>query len=194
MALHADIVVIGSGAGGSAVAGELQRGGATVILVEAGSQVAPGPSWHGRNAFPAEASLPRFAEFMAQALSPFAGSEPAPRQLPGSVVAHALGGLMVTWTHNCPSPHPMLEPVAGVRPEDLARGLDRARQLLSVSSAITDGGVRQGRLLRRARQLYPNAHRPAEPMPLAARIDAGGSVTPRRATSCSATAAKLLIG
>lgn len=114
MALRADIVVIGSGAGGSAVAGGLARGGATVILVEAGGQIAPRPSWHGRNAFPGEAGLPRFAEFMAQALSPFAGSEPAPRQLPGSVVAHALGGLMVTWTHNCPSPHPTLEPVAGV--------------------------------------------------------------------------------
>lgn len=174
--MQADVVVIGSGAGGAAAAGQLQRAGATVILVEAGGQVAPGPGWHGRNAFPAEHELPRFADFMQHTLSPFAGSEPAPRELPGTVVAHALGGLMVTWTHNCPSPHPLLEPVAGVATASLEQALARARRLLSVSSAITDGGVRQTRLLQRARELYPKARRQAEAMPLAARFEDDGHI------------------
>ena len=174
--MHADVVVVGSGAGGSSVAGELARSGAKVLLIEAGGEVAPGPSWQGRNKAPAERDIESYAQFIEGALGLYAGSEPPPRDIPGSVVAHALGGVMTAWTHNCPSPSPTLEPVTGVDQHDLNEALDRARALLSVSSEVTDGGVRQARLMDRALEMYPDASRPPQAMPLAARFTDDGSM------------------
>lgn len=80
---------------------------------------------------------------------------------------------MVAWTHNCPSPHPTLEAVAGIDADDLEDRLAQARTLLSVSDEITRGGIRQTRVLQRARELYPRAKRQPAPMPLAARFEHG---------------------
>ncbi|MFD6613486.1 FAD-dependent oxidoreductase, partial [Micromonospora chalcea] len=44
--LSADVVVVGSGAGGAAVAGELARKGCQVVVIEAGTA---GTGEHGRN-------------------------------------------------------------------------------------------------------------------------------------------------
>lgn len=173
--MNADVVVVGSGAGGSAVAGELARQGAKVLLVEAGGEVAPRPSWQGRNKAPAERDLEAYGQFLESVLGLYAETEPSPRDLPGSVVVHALGGVMTAWTHNCPSPSPTLEPVVGVAEESLRAALDRASRLLSVSSQVTDGGLRQERLLARALELYPDAARPPQAMPLAARFNDDGS-------------------
>jgi choline dehydrogenase-like flavoprotein len=56
--LETDIVVVGSGAGGAAIAGELGRNGRTTLIVEAGPKRTDPPGSHVRNNTPSEKKLP----------------------------------------------------------------------------------------------------------------------------------------
>ena len=55
--LETDIVVVGSGAGGAAIAGELARNGRTTLIVEAGPKRTDPPGSHVRNNTPSEKKL-----------------------------------------------------------------------------------------------------------------------------------------
>ena len=56
--LETDIVVVGSGAGGAALAGELARYGRTTLIFEAGPKRTAPPGSHVRNNTPSEKKLP----------------------------------------------------------------------------------------------------------------------------------------
>ena len=56
--LETDIVVVGSGAGGAAIAGELARNGRTTLIFEAGPKRTDPPGSHVRNNTPSEKKLP----------------------------------------------------------------------------------------------------------------------------------------
>jgi len=169
--LSADVVVVGSGAGGAAVAGELARRGVSVVLVEAGPQLTERPGASGRNRFPSEDDLPGFVDwYQNESLVFHAWGEPLDG-LPGARVAHAVGGMLTHWTNNCPDPHPTLERVPCVDPESWSALLDRARALLHISVDLVRDGVRQRRLLERLSRVLPSQpdERPVQALPIAAR-------------------------
>ena len=56
--LETDIVVVGSGAGGAAIAGELALNGRTTLIVEAGPKRTDPPGSHVRKNTPSEKKLP----------------------------------------------------------------------------------------------------------------------------------------
>lgn len=170
----ADVVVVGSGAGGAAVAGELARRGLSVLVVEAGPQLSDRPGWNLRNEFPREDQLPRFGAFVDESLGAQSNAPAGPPGLPGAVASHAVGGMMVHWTNHCPEQHPTLERPDYIPAADWDGLLARARSLLHVRTDVFGAGLRQRRLLERlgaALDLAPD--RPVQSMPLAARR-AGG--------------------
>ena len=171
--IRTDSVVVGSGAGGAAVAGELLRAGQRVVLVEAGPQLGPRPGAHLRNARPSEDELDAFGAQIEATLGFHGGAEAFPDS-PGTRVVHAVGGALVHWTHHCPEPDPAERPRAV--PEAAWDGLlMRARELLHADATLRSGGVRHERLLRLVAAIARDAGpRPVQPLPVAAVRVAGG--------------------
>ena len=66
--LETDIVIIGSGAGGAAIAGELARNGRTTMIVEAGPKRTDPAGSHVRNNTPSESQLPNIGLLLEDAL------------------------------------------------------------------------------------------------------------------------------
>src|SRR4051794_1032337 len=101
----ADVIVVGSGAGGSTVAGGLAREGFRVILIEAGPQTTAPIGTHARNSEPGEAGTDAFASVLDRQLIFPSHADRAIPGLPGYKVAHGIGGMFAMWTNNCPRPH-----------------------------------------------------------------------------------------
>lgn len=168
--MTADTIVIGSGAGGAAVAGELAAAGRKVIVFEAGGREPGWPQAHARNADPTETGLAAFGRVLETNLVyPSGGAAPIPG-IDGYKVAHVFGGMFALWTCNCPPPH-TLELPPWDNHEIWRRNLARARDLLHVSTAVGGDGVRTRRLLaatKRAAGPLP-ADRDVQRMPVAVR-------------------------
>jgi choline dehydrogenase-like flavoprotein len=167
--LHADVVVVGTGAGGSTIAGEALRAGRSVILVEAGD-LAPGrPGRHLRNDEPVEDRLDQFAVQMGAELVNQAREEFGMTGIPGAKTAHAVGGRMRVWFNNCPTPD-TAELNAAIPADAWPDLLARGRALLQVNQDVGADSIREQRLLERLRAVFTNLPegREVQPMPLAA--------------------------
>lgn len=167
--LHADVVVVGIGAGGATIAGEALREGRSVVLVQAGPLNAGRPGYNVRNDQIAEDSLGAVGEVVYSQLVN-RGLE----GLPGAQDAPAVGGLMRLWFNNCPTPDAP-ERNSAIPAPDMEGLLARARRLLHVRTDTGDGSVRQARLIERlgARFTGLPEGREVQPMPVAVRIDGG---------------------
>lgn len=168
----ADVVVIGGGAGGAAVAGELARAGRHVVVIEAGPA---GTGEHGRNRDSTPAGTPGFADYLAEVLAPLNGAAASPPRLPGLVGIHGVGGMLVGWTHN--SPNPDWWELPSWIDHDTWNGLvGRAQDLLHVGTRYSTEDDRYQRfediVARRAGALPPG--REVQPMPVAAEASGGG--------------------
>jgi choline dehydrogenase-like flavoprotein len=172
--ISADVVVVGSGAGGAAVAGELAAAGRKVLILEAGPRQVDWPGAHARNADPSEAGLTAFGRLLDAHLVYPSRSPTAIPGLAGYKVAHLFGGMFALWTCNCPDPDSLELPPWDDQ-ESWRTYLGRARKLLHVSQDIGRHGARMQRLLsatKRAVGALP-AERDVQPMPVAARIEDG---------------------
>jgi glycine/D-amino acid oxidase-like deaminating enzyme len=173
--LRADVVVVGSGAGGSAVAGELARAGRSVLLVEAGPQLDVRPGWNMRNEFAPESD--GFAEFVEGSVGFHGGVADGFEDAPGARVVHAVGGMLSHWTNNCPEQHAELERTPAIPADEWDAAMARARSLLPVAADLARGGVVQEWLRARLGDVVSTRlERPVQDMPVAARRTERGIV------------------
>lgn len=169
----ADVVVVGSGAGGAAVAGELARKGRRVVVIEAG---AAGTGEHGRNLDSTPAGTRGFADFLAGAMAPLNRAAAPPSRLPGLVGIHGVGGMLVAWTHNAPVPDQWELP-SWIERNQWDKLIARASGLMHVGTGISTEDERykdfEEIVGRRVGQLPTG--REVQPMPVAAeRTEDGG--------------------
>jgi choline dehydrogenase-like flavoprotein len=168
--LKADVIVVGSGAGGAAVAGELASAGRKVLVLEAGGRIAHWPRSHARSVDPSEAGLDRYRQELEKHLVFPSRARTPIRGLSGFKVAHVFGGMFALWTCNCPWPDDLELP-----PWDdgatWRRYIAKAQGLLHVTSDIGRNGVRMKSLIEAARRTVGNlpVGREVQPMPVAAR-------------------------
>ncbi|WP_294569115.1 GMC family oxidoreductase N-terminal domain-containing protein [uncultured Arthrobacter sp.] len=165
--MNADVAVIGAGAAGSAIAGEVLRAGLSVVLVEAGPHTTPGRfGRHLRNDGPGDDGLQAFGQVMRTNLSHHGRSTGDHGDIEGFRVSHGPGGGMALWFNNCPEPEAS-ERNRAVPAEQWLHLLERARTALSVG---VQPSVRGERLERRIAGLLPAgpADRGVQPMPTAA--------------------------
>lgn len=168
--VETEVVVIGSGAGGAAVAGELMRRGKQVLMVEAGPRKTDPLGAHIRNRDPSERGLARFNDSLGDALVFASNGEGAGPAFKDLKVIHSVGGMFSFWTCNCPTPHPA-ERAPWIGEKEWESLLDRARGLLNVGYELGAGGVRQELLIARTAEVALNreAGREVQPMPVAAK-------------------------
>jgi choline dehydrogenase-like flavoprotein len=172
--IETQVVVVGSGAGGAAVAGELMRRGLNVVIVEAGPRKATPPGGHIRNRDPSEPGLAAFNEALGEALQ-FAGNgEGAGPAFDDLKVIHSVGGMFSFWTCNSPTPHDS-ERAPWIPDSDWDDLLARARKLLYVGYELGEGSIRQARLIERASAVAHKREggRELQAMPVAARRQNG---------------------
>jgi choline dehydrogenase-like flavoprotein len=168
------VVVVGSGAGGASVAGELGRHGIATIIVEAGPNITEPVGSHVRNRDPTECGLARYNEALSKALVLPSGGSGAGPAFDDCKVIHAVGGMFAFWTCNCPTPHPD-ERAPWIDAPSWNDLLARARRLLGVGYDLGAGSVRQQRMIERVEAAIKRdeAGREVQPMPVAARHDHG---------------------
>ena len=172
--LTADVAVVGSGAGGGTVAGELWRAGLDVIVLEAGKDRFAGSVVHSRNLHPSVAEDPLAgADIDREWVFPCGAVEPL-QGFPGYRVSHGLGGMTALWTGNCPTPLESEIHGSWTR-RDLTSYLDRARKLLSVSTEVNGSSRRGGRILEAVAAKFKREihERPIQHMPVAVRWQDG---------------------
>ena len=169
-AVETQVVVIGSGAGGAAVAGELCRHRISTIIVEAGPQCTRPLGSHVRNRDPSEEGLLSYNDALNRALTFPSGGLGSGSAFNDFKVIHAVGGMFSYWTCNCPTPH-VAERAPWISDAVWDCILDRARILLGVGYDLGNGGVRQQRLIERVTTVVSRQEtgRQVQPMPVAAR-------------------------
>lgn len=164
-----DVVIVGSGAAGAAIAGLVARAGASVTLLDGGPVDPRRPGSNIRNAHPGESELPRQADLLRAARAPLVDGDGAYPGLENVKVFYAIGGMLTQWVGNCPEPDPDHERPSCIPKEDWSALIDRARTALLVRTDLAMGGVRQERLIARLRSAADlDGARPIQAMPVAA--------------------------
>ncbi|TPN85657.1 hypothetical protein FJ987_19660 [Mesorhizobium sp. CU2] len=165
------MAVVGSGAGGSAVAGELAAAGRDVLVIEAGPKWFDPLGTHVRNVYHSEADLSRVGDIIyGEMLSyPSGSSEPVGR-LADLKVAHGTGGMFALWMGNCPYPDSGELPT-WMGKDEWAPYFARALELMHIDRNGGGSGKMFEALLARTRKAIGArpAGREVMPMPFAAR-------------------------
>jgi len=101
MTADIDVLVVGSGPLGAAVARRLAEHGRTVLMLEQGPAITDPPGSHVRNASRFQDDPDAYLELATERLAYFDST--APRDaLPGAAVSNLQGGQGIIWTNLCP--------------------------------------------------------------------------------------------
>ncbi|WP_324698883.1 GMC oxidoreductase [Novosphingobium sp. RL4] len=168
---NADVIVVGSGAGSMAVAGELGRNGKKVLIVEAGPLLDSPPGRHRRNVLNAE-------DFLSEAITklrPHGNSSEARPGLEGAASIHSVGGMLSYWSYMVPRPDFKWEWDNAISRDEFESYLGRAEDLLwATTSLFGDGSPRQRWIIDVINERFgPDFVRPAD---LAGRVGANGEI------------------
>ena len=169
------VVVVGSGAGGAAVAGELSRQGVPVLVAEAGPHKTEPLGSHIRNRDTSELGLAPFNDALTEALVFASGGSGAGPAFEDLKVIHSVGGMFSYWTCNCPIPHPA-ERAPWIPDEEWDSLLQRVHDLLGVGYDLGAGGARQERMIAQVGSVAGGREpgREVQRMPVAAQRRADG--------------------
>lgn len=168
--ISADVVIAGSGAGGSAIAGELLRAGAKVIMVEAGPVRFGAPGLHGRNLDSSSAGTAAFGKVInSQWVFPCGDDKPV-EGLEGLWVSHGVGGMFSIFCSNLPYPD-VTELPEWMSMKDWEPFLARSAKLLHANADIFGRGIRAGRIKAALEAALGGTalSRPIQHMPIAVR-------------------------
>jgi choline dehydrogenase-like flavoprotein len=174
--LIADVVIVGSGAGGAAVAGPLLADGLRVTVIEAGGLARAPAGSHVRNAIPREDDLPAVGSLLDEALEFPGNAKHPPGDLTEMKVIYGVGGMFSYWTCNCPTPHPA--ELSSCLPDTTWESLfGRVRALLGINIEFGRDSLRQERIIARVRDVVGplGAGRAVQPMPVAIQVDDAGA-------------------
>jgi choline dehydrogenase-like flavoprotein len=196
-AARGDVAVIGAGLVGAAVAAELTRAGAEVVLIDAGWSPTHAPASHLRNAPPCARDAALYYDLVHAHLRPVSITRP-PKSLLGDDVPVAeeangfnsvqvstsnmigartttgAGGMGSIWT--CVAPRfSIVERWNTIEGSDWDALYERAEQALAVGTEPHSGSKRQERMLAAFRAA--NSGSEADIAPVAASRDAGGGIT-----------------
>ena len=169
--IFADIVIAGSGAGGSAVGGELAAQGMKVVVLEAGPQRFSPLGTHVRNVYSSEADLSVVGDVIYSEMLTYPSQEAEPvSQIRDLKVSHATGGMFALWMGNCPHPDRDELP-AWMDAEDWEPYFARASALMHIDLKGGGSGAMFETLLERTKRAIGQrpAGREVKPMPVAAR-------------------------
>jgi choline dehydrogenase-like flavoprotein len=169
------VVVVGCGAGGAAVAGELSRRGVPVLVAEAGPQQTEAFGSHIRNRDTSELGLAPFNDALTEALVFASGGAGAGPTFEDLKVIHSVGGMFSYWMCNCPIPHPA-ERAPWIPDEEWDSLLQRVHHLLGVGYDLGAGSARQERMIAQVGNVAGGREpgREVQRMPVAAQRRADG--------------------
>ncbi|SNS33134.1 pyranose oxidase [Geodermatophilus saharensis] len=185
MSASYDVVVVGSGPVGTAVARELADTGPglRVLVLEAGQALGDPAGGHVKNILDVEARDAALAA-LATGPGPLPGGTPArpgttlvgAAAMPNAAVSTNVGGMGAHWTAACPRPVDDEVPDC-VDPAVLDEALTRAEALLAVTTHAFDRAPLTGAVQRVLGELFDRPHRrPAGPMPVAVSVGEDGSL------------------
>lgn len=168
----ADVIVIGSGAGGAAVAGELGRNGVSVKVLEMGPVITTSTGGQARNPDSRDSAMPAAIEFFSQHYQPHSGHDTFLESLPGLGAIRGVGGLFTSWSNNAPT-HDASELPVWLDQARWTSLVERAQDLLRVSASICDHDPRTSLLLEHFRRVVGPlpAGREVQNMPISASWD-----------------------
>jgi pyranose oxidase len=180
-----DVVVVGSGPVGTAVARELSDGDAAlrVLVLEAGQPLGDTAGGHVKNiADPEERD--RLLAGLATGPGPLPGGTPArpgtvlvgAESMPNAAMSTNVGGMGAHWTAACPRPVDDEVPDC-IEPAVLDEALTRAEELLAVTTHAFDRAPLTGAVQQVLGELFDRPHRrPVGAMPVAVTVGEDGAL------------------
>ena len=174
MRQHCDVLIVGSGPVGIAVARRLAERGLRVTVLEAGSAISDPPGSHVRNQPRFRQDPDAFFGAIAPYLVPL--TDPAaPGGLPGAADTALLGGQGILWTNNCPRASDF-EGWDAMPPDQWERNYAAAEDLLQVVPDLTSAS-RTGRAVRGCLEdVLATEGRAILGLPLCGRISPSGAM------------------
>ncbi|MGY1615388.1 GMC oxidoreductase [Geodermatophilus sp. SYSU D00691] len=180
-----DVVVVGSGPVGTAVARELADAdaGLRVLVLEAGQVVGEVAGGHVKNIADVEARDAALAA-LATGSGPLPGGTPArpgtvlvgAESMPNAAMSTNVGGMGAHWTAACPRPVDDEVPDC-VDPSVLDEALGRAEQLLAVTTHAFDRAPLIGAVQQVLGELFDRpSRRPVGAMPVAVTVGEDGAL------------------